>query len=220
MQTQTTVNTKPYWRLFFRVIVSPNFHRLFFKARLQANFVTSPLYRRLVAVGFTVAVGVGVAVTHSFPTFIVVWVFPLTFLYHIAALLQFLSEHDWAATGTNNSKSHGRFCGEAPPFGQSPLAWLLWGLRMVYHLFIRIAVLSGEMAEHDWHHKSPKTQKDWANGVYARQREVEAGAEYTEFWGLENAIDHVFQSFAQAPALPEDPTLVSSDEITSVISTM
>jgi hypothetical protein len=72
---------------------------------------------------------------------------------------------------------------------------------MTYHLLIRIAVLSGEMPEHDWHHKSPETQKDWAMGTYARQREVEAGNDrYIEFWGLENAIDHVFQGFAQAPA--------------------
>jgi hypothetical protein len=204
MQTQTSTNTKAYWQLLIRTFFSPIFHLLLLKARLQANFITSPLYRRLMAVVFSVAVVVGVVITHSLPTFIVAWVVPLTMLYHIAALLQFLSEHDWAGRGTNNSKSHGRFCGQAPPFEQSLLAWLIWGLQMVYNLIVRIAVLPGEMAEHDWHHKSPKTQQDWANGIYARQREVEAGIAYSEFWGLENAIEHVFQSFAQASTLPED----------------
>ncbi|NEU79883.1 hypothetical protein [Nostoc sp. UIC 10630] len=207
------VNTKPYWEKLKQTLLSPEFHWLFLKARLKVNFLTSPLYRRLMAVGFTVVVVVLVSVNHSWLTFIVAWAFPLTVLYHMGALLQFLSEHDWAGSGTNESKSHGRFCGDTPPFGQSTLAWLRWGMRMVYHLFVRIAILPGEMPEHDWHHHSPKDQKDWANGTYARQRQVEGGGEYTEFWGLENAIDHVFQGFAQASAPLEEPESNSLDEL-------
>lgn len=201
-------NIKPYWSKLKLVLLSSDFHGIFFRARLRANFQTSPLYRRLMAVFFTAFTVTVVSASHTWLLFIVAWVFPLSFPYQIAALLQFLSEHNWAGTGTNKSKSHGRFCGEVPPFGQSSLVWLRWFLKMLYHLWVRITVLPGELPEHDWHHNDPKGQKHWANGKYTRQRQVEAGAEYTEIWGLGNAIERVFQGFAKAPTRTED---ISSD---------
>jgi len=69
---------------------------------------------------------------------------------------------------------------------------------MAGHFLVRVAILPGEMPEHDWHHKSPKRQKEWANGTYVRQREVEAGGEYIDLWGLRQAIDRVFQGLAKA----------------------
>jgi hypothetical protein len=65
-------------------------------------------------------------------------------------------------------------------------------------LSVRVAILNGDLPQHDWHHHSPKTQKDWPNAAYARQREVEAGAEYTEYWGLTTVIDQVFQGLGKA----------------------
>ncbi len=76
---------------------------------------------------------------------------------------------------------------------------------MVYHLFVRVTILPGEMPEHDWHHLSPKKQQDWANGRFERQKEVDSGADYLEYWGLEEAIEQVFQGFAQN-SLPLEAT--------------
>ena len=190
-------DTKSYWRLLFKVIVSPKFHWLFLQARLKANFINSPLYRRFMSVSFVFAVGVLITVTNSLTTFIAVWVFPLTIPYHIASLLQFISEHDWAGNGSIESKCHGRFCGDPPPFGQSFLNWVRWGIRIPYQYVVRIAVLQGGMPQHDFHHLSPLALKEWANETYIRQREVETGKNYIEFWGLENVINHVFQSFVE-----------------------
>lgn len=105
-------------------------------------------------------------------------------------------------------KSHGRFCGETPPFNQSSLAWLRWWMRMLgYHLPVRILILPGEMPEHDWHYRHPH-DPDWANGIYARQRDLEAGCpgfseSYTEVWGLFEAIDLVFETLSKAPPLDD-----------------
>lgn len=201
-------STKPYWKLLLRVIRSPRFHWFFLKARLKSNFVTSPQYRRLMSLGFALAVILAVTMTNHWVIFIVAWVFPLTVLYHISALFQLLSEHCWGAEGSIESKSHGRFCGEAPPFGGSSRDWLRWLFRMTfYHLPVRVSVLSDpEICPHDFHHNYPKADKNWPNAVYNRQEQVDAGTNYREFWGIHKAIEHVFKNLAQTPELPEEDT--------------
>lgn len=87
-----------YWRLLFKTLFSPRFHWLFLRARLIANFVTAPLYRCLMAVIWTGIVLLGVAITNAWFAFFAAWLFPLTVLYHIAALFQFVSEHRWLLT--------------------------------------------------------------------------------------------------------------------------
>jgi hypothetical protein len=198
-------DTKFYWRKFRQTLVSPQFHWFFLESRLKANFVDAPLYRRLMSIVFSsIAIAI-VTLTHSWTTFLVAWVFPLTFLYHISALCQICSEHLWGATGSIESKSHGRFCGEVPPVGGSFKAWIGWTLRMLfYHLPVRIAVLSDpEICPHDHHHQYPKDDQDWANTIYNRQQEVDTGAEYREYWGLHNAIKAVFQNLAQQSPLDD-----------------
>lgn len=75
---------------------------------------------------------------------------------------------------------------------------------LFYHLPVRIAVLSDpEICPHDFHHNYPKADKDWANAIYNRQEQVDAGAEYQEYWGLHNAIKALFQSLANTPPLSD-----------------
>lgn len=198
-------NTRPYWRKFRQTLLSPQFHWFFLKARLKANLIDAPLYRQLMSIVFILAVVTAVTVTQSWTTFIVAWLFPLTFLYHISALCQICSEHLWGAEGNIESKSHGRFCGETPPFGGNFPNWLGWTLKMLlYHLPVRVGVLSDpEICPHDHHHHYPKDDKNWANAVYNRQEQVDAGANYREFWGIHNAMEAVFQSLANTPPLSE-----------------
>ncbi|TAE83313.1 MAG: hypothetical protein EAZ60_21810 [Oscillatoriales cyanobacterium] len=192
-----TIDTRPYWKHLWRTAISPRFHWLFLEARFKANFMNESIYRRIITILFIIFLIAGAILTQSFFKFVLAIIFPLTFLYHIASLLQFLSEHKWGSTHNKTTKSHGRFCGVTPPTDSSPWAWCYWIIKMLGHFLVRVAVLSGEMPEHDWHHKSPKTQKEWANGTYARQREVEAGKDYIDFWGIGQAIEHVFQGLAK-----------------------
>jgi hypothetical protein len=60
------------------------------------------------------------------------------------------------------------------------------------------------MPAHDWHHANIKG--DWANALYARQRALEAGARYTETWGIFDAIDAIFLEISGLPEIPAPET--------------
>lgn len=200
-------NTKPYWRQFRRNLVSPKFHWFFLKTRLKANLIDAPFYRRLMSIVFILAVVATVTVTNSWVTFLVAWVFPLTFLYHISALCHLTSEHLWGnTTAAIENKSHSRFCGEAFPRDHSLNERLGWFLRMAfYHLPVRLGVFAEpENTLHNIHHNEPRIDRDWANLTYSAQKQVDEGTEYREYWGLHNAIEAVFQSLADTSPLADE----------------
>ncbi len=201
-----TTKTKTYWRKFHQTMFSPQFHWFFLKARVKANLIDAPLYRRWMSIVFISFVLAIVTITHTWMTFLVAWVFPLTFLYHISALCQICSEHLWGAKGSIASKSHGRFCCEQSPPDSNSKSWLIWWVKMLfYHLPMRIFVLSDpEITAHDHHHLFPKDDKDWSNTIDNRQHQVNVGLEYREYWGLHNAIDAVFQNLAAQEPLSDE----------------
>ena len=88
-----------YWQLLLKTIVSPRFHWQFLCARFVTNFITAPFYRSVIAVVWNAGLLGIVTLTHAWAAFLVAWLFPLTFLYQMSALLQFLSEHKWLLVG-------------------------------------------------------------------------------------------------------------------------
>lgn len=211
------------WRRLAWTLVSPRFHALFLMARLASNFTRAAPYRRLMALGLHAAVVAIVAATDAWLTWLLAWVVPLTFLYHIAALLQFICEHRWLQIAEPGQPAKvvlarltaGRFMGEpAPPPGltgaRRALAWGGWAARMLLvHLPFRLLVMVGDLPQHDWHHRHIHA-RDWPNAAYARQRDIEAGlpgwpAPYTEVWGLLQAVDAVFVLLSSLPPLGQPP---------------
>lgn len=83
------------WRQLYWTLVSPRFHTLFLRMRLRVHFVSAPWYRRVLSGGYAVVVGVGLAYTGAWLPWVVAWLIPIFPLYHVAALLQFVSEHRW-----------------------------------------------------------------------------------------------------------------------------
>lgn len=83
------------WRRLYWTVWSPRFHGLFLWARLKANYLTAPRYRRLMAGSSTAAVLAGLALTGAWIPWVIAWVVPIFPLYHVAALLQFICEHKW-----------------------------------------------------------------------------------------------------------------------------
>src|SRR5262249_26848539 len=81
------------WRHLYWTLVSPRFHCLFLAMRLRVNFITAPWYRRLMSGLYALGGGVGL-MQGGWPV-MVAWLVPLFPLYHIASLLQFVSEHRW-----------------------------------------------------------------------------------------------------------------------------
>ena len=166
------------WRHLHLTLVSPRFHFKFLSARLRANFVTAPLYRRVTAMIFVATLLAIVGVNHAWVYLLIAYALPVTVLYNVSSLLQFLCEHSWLRVRLpgEGKKVHlarlttGRFCGEAtPPKGLSTtkaiFQWTHWTCRMLLiHLPIRISVLVGDLPVHDYHHRHPRSS-DWPNGM-------------------------------------------------------
>lgn len=201
------MTVKALWRQLFKIMFSPSFHYKFFRARFRANFITPPLYRRIMALSYHSIILGFALVTGSIAALFFAWIFPLTFVYHIAAFLNFTSLHFWLKQkdSRKNAKeimcelTAGRFLGEVVPQDGSIIAWVRWFLRMSFvHLPLRIAVLSGDLPVHDYHHRYPRCS-NWANFIYMRNQDIENNygswaIPYTENWGLFNAIEAVFEN--------------------------
>lgn len=204
------------WRRFVLTLLSPRYHFLFLRERLKANFVTASGPRRTAAYLFWAAVLTALAVwPGAIVPFLVAYFIPVTAGYHVSALMQFTSEHVWLtpchAGDTMRARARrctrGRFCGDPLPSSTlgaaaRAIAWSRWWLRLLtVHAASRIAVLHGDLPDHDLHHIRP-TDLDWANSdaerVAMAQRE-----ELTEVWGLGNALDEVFVTLSKLEPMEE-----------------
>ncbi|MBK7537507.1 MAG: fatty acid desaturase [Myxococcales bacterium] len=201
-------------RLLWRTSFAPRFHWRFLRARIQANFVLPSRARRM-ASWLWLAALVGASVATEAGLFIAVtWLFPLTALYQASALFQFLSEHAWFSAQAEglSPRAHlarltsGRFCCDPPPRASAStlrggLAWARWWLRLgVIHVPARIAILVGDLCDHDVHHACPRG--DWANSRTERLVHLRDRADrwpLAEVWGLGAGLDRVLRHISQLP---------------------
>lgn len=204
------------WQRLLATVFSPKFHLLFFAARLKANFVGSrgrPTSRARLAAAYVFNAGLLAAVAYAnlWYAFLLCWFFPLTLLYHVSAILQFVCEHRWLLKRLPDEPAKmyvsrmtvGRFLGSRFPAKGGLAAKGLWSLKMLGHGLSRVAVMVNGLPEHDWHHRHPRS-KEWPNSVYARQFDNDSGhkgwpEEYQEVWGLFTAIDTVFDQLSSLP---------------------
>ena len=211
------------WLRLALTVFSPAFHALFFAARLRANFVGSAdrptgRGRALASYVFNAGLLSAVAYTGQWGAFLLCWIVPMTFLYQASALLQFVSEHRWLiqrqpgepAKTYVSRMTVGRFLGSRYPAEGGLASKGLWSLKMLYHVLCRVAVLVQGLPDHDWHHRHPRST-EWPNSVYARQLDNDTGHkgwpdEYQEVWGINAAIDAVFDQLSSL-----SPEVVSED---------
>lgn len=204
-----------WWNLLVTVF-SVRFHVRFACRRIGSQASGRLEWYRLCAL-LLVCIGVAMLSLKSKPHAVLFGaVFPATVLYQMSVLLEFISEHAWFVKGSSIDRpkhihathSWGRFCGRRAPTrrGKSFVRWIcdwvLWLVEhLVYHLPVRLLVLPGDLSQHDFHHRKPSTSR-WLKAIYARQDDVSGGDRrwppYTEFWGLHNAIGHVFEGIASA----------------------
>lgn len=202
------------WVNLWMTIFSPVFHLLFARARLGSAFVRARPSAILLSV--TAAVGYVILVwMFGWKAFLLAVVLPLFPLYHISALLQFLTEHAWnVAAGPVEDWTHyarrcwGRFCGERFPARSSGFrGWcrfiaqvMLWSMRMVFlHLPVRLACLVSDLPAHDWHHLAHMANQNaraWQCSLHLRQKAIadgdRPGFSQRELWGLPRMIAHQF----------------------------
>jgi hypothetical protein len=216
------------WLALLIAIVSPRFHAVFFAARIRSLMESQSRWRWLCTVmvwsGLIGLICWMCSVRAAFFGLIV----PVVVLYQISVLLEFISEHAWFVERgvlaqpkyVHATHSWGRFCGRSVPCRRGDsvvmyaLRWMVWVLEhALYHLPVRLTVLPGDLPQHDFHHRNPGTMR-WPNATYAREDDVKEGdprwPPYSEFWGLHNAIAHVFAGIAAAQAYPKNAPSASS----------
>jgi hypothetical protein len=228
------------WRHLFKTLFSPHFHLLFMQARLRSNFSAAPLPRRiiswLVIVIYITVIIYGLLASPTFFMAIVLgWLFPLTIPYQISSLLQFSSEHRWLRKDNPETPAKlilarltvGRFMGEsAPRYRDDFQKWAWWWIRvLLIHIPARIFVLVGDLPQHDWHHRHPL--EPWTLAAFSRQQDIDNGCpkwpeSYNDVWGLDKAIDHVFDLWSKLPELTMDELdlVINQAEIDDVLTGM
>ena len=204
---------KELWSLFWLRLFSWSYHKMFLKARLHSNFVSAPVYRRIMAFVWWAFILVITVATDTAIFVLIAYILPITFLYQMSALVQFLSEHMWFAQRVNGETkkefqmrtSWGRFMGEAlPSMSGSRLqhfcAMALWWMKMIFiYMPLRIFLLPGDLSQHDYHHYKPAGDA-WLDAAYNRERDMHERAypyEVKEFWNLFDAIDYIFDNLSK-----------------------
>jgi hypothetical protein len=204
------------WTNLWLTVASPAFHILFARARLTSVFLRNKPAETLVAL-FVAAMHITLLVISGWRTYLIAIVMPMFVLYHVSALLQFLTEHAWNVVGEPvndwseySSRCWGRFCGEKFPARALDISvrnhlvyaiWVCrWATRMaLVHLPVRVACLVSDIPAHDWHHLAHvagQNSRDWPRSLYLRQIAIangdKAGFARRELWGIRAMIEHQF----------------------------
>jgi len=205
------------WRRVLVNCASPKFHLRFLQRRMKASMFTGDRAHDLTSRAAYLGAFALAAATGTMAEFLIAWVLPVTVLLQIATVFRILCEHRFPEPQMIRMRDRtfvchataGVFPGSAPPelratTLEGAVRWAAWWAEMLtVQLFVRLFVLVGDAPCHDFHHRKPATRR-WADYIYARQQDVEAGspgfpAGYFENWGLFAAIDHNLGSLAATP---------------------
>lgn len=219
------------WRKLWRTPLSLAFHWTFVKARIRTNLLYSRWAARSAkfpvafdrraarlrcvgAISWIVALAITAWMVPLW-IYLLVVVVPLVPLYHVSALLQFVTEHGWLWSGgppksmaDYASRTWGRFCIEPLPARETRglrglVEWAGWTVRVVFvQVPWRFGVLVGDLPAHDLHHLHA-SDRDWRRAIWNRQLRIEDGLdthgmatrEYGRFADVTNAV---FSGLAEA----------------------
>jgi hypothetical protein len=217
---------REFWRYLITTLISPKFHAVYFWQRLKLNFAGSD-YRRGMSVVYAIYLAAGLLWSGLWVEWAVLWLVPVSVLFQVSSLINYLSEHRWPEVDAGESLgraekarlSFGRFCGDPLPT-HGVFAWVVWWLRLLLvHLPYRIFVLVGDLPQHDLHHRQPGS--DWANAAFVRRNNAQRAlsradgrrglGNYTEVWGT--VIDHLRASLdrpAKAQVAKSQPPLAEA----------
>lgn len=198
--------------------VSPFSQLRSFLNRINSSLLSPYMIHNIVAIIYWVSL---ILIVHYFQVdkeFFIVWIIPLTLLYHISRTLRLVVEHTWPEEVYLNNRNLdfisastiAVFPGEPlPKISTSKVknifSRFMWLSRMLsIHLFARIFVLVGDTPCHDHHHRNP-TSKKWVNYAYARHEDHKKASNsykipYREIWGILKAIDLNFEAMSKSQA--------------------
>ena len=141
-----------YWKLLRRIVSSPRFYFSDLYQRVHFSLFTAPWYRRAASCLFLISTLALCWLTSSWATFLVLYFLPVFPLFKLSGILQQLSEHMWGThmqlVGTRERLPlvcQGRFLfdqvpGRDLPRGTRLKAFVIWWVRVPYHLLVRLCV--------------------------------------------------------------------------------
>ncbi|MGI9279480.1 MAG: fatty acid desaturase [Endozoicomonas sp.] len=190
-------------------LISLRYHFLYTKARLRSTLITAPVWRKAAAIMVYGGIVAAAVSGGWFSIFLLAWLIPILPLYAVSAALQFPSEHLWLAPREEEEShrdyflrvSHGRFF-----LLPAPESWrdaLRWSLGMGHMLFERFFVCVSILPAHDYHHRHPGSKR-WPMEPWLRQKEVDSGIPYTEFYGLKKPTEAQFAIWSKTPPLQKN----------------
>ena len=214
------MSKKELWISLIKLIFSPAFQLKHSFARIKNNFYNPPLFRKMFSwITLSFWIVMFISFSSNYIEFIhnitLSFIIPLFILCNISVILELIVEHpyfdyDITTNLTSNkvyaTKCWAIFCGEAIPKKHKNIfinifRWLIWIIKMLFHLVIRLTILPGDIVTHDFHHRHPYS-KEWRNYTYARQKDLEKAdpnwPPYTEIWGLFNALNASFLHLSKA----------------------
>ncbi|SHN89884.1 hypothetical protein BHECKSOX_2489 [Bathymodiolus heckerae thiotrophic gill symbiont] len=193
---------------FFTTIFSPLFHIKFFITRLRYNININRPTRSIFSIAYiSLLVYLSYYISGNLLSLFIAFIIPVAIFYQVSAFVEMCSEHAWFDSTPKSIAereqdlyfyadiSWGRFCGSQYPNnkGYKILAWYF--SQLCFHLPVRLFILVGDLPQHDYHHRKPLCL-NWINATYNRQNSAsnpeKDEPKYTEIWGLQNAINHVF----------------------------
>lgn len=220
---------------FFNALFSPKIHSLFLLGRLYANYVGSPLYRRLMSIGWLLVVGAAVALSGMWLEFGFV-VFCMTVPYSMSAMVQFFTEHFWTekrkpgqrASQYHDNKLLNRYLCDPLPDASSwtvggAVSWARWWLRLFFvHVPLRLGVIPADLTVHGSHHIWP-SHKGWTDSIYTFHRLAEeTGRSPREIAGsLGVILDEMLETFSHScPPPTEDSQTMTTVEAMKIVGGM
>lgn len=211
-------------RKFLLSIVSPRIHALLIISRLKSNFVSCPIYRRLMSIAWLAVFITGIVVSGKWVELLYGCLVPVTVLYHASAMCQFVTEHFWANKRQSDQSGGGHYLSLllnrhlGDPLPEKGIAgakwlqcWVIWWARLLfYHMPVRMGILVADLPVHGSHHLDPH-DKGWTNAIYSHHNLAKRpGGHPVEVFGSFGAIfDRVMASFAQ-PVQEENGTEVAA----------
>lgn len=207
------------WKTLWLTLLNPWFYVSEAAKRIRLSLVQSS-WRRIISSWLLLAGLISLLFAYDgWIFFLAVYLATVFVGFPAAGVLQTASRHLWGCymqlLGTKTRTAlvcQARFLLDPwPPSGSSPWAYVRFVLRLViYHLPVRIVVINGDVAMHDYHHRHPGT-KQWTVAAYGRMEDIQAGcpgwedvAPYVHCWSLFEAIDRVFDEMSKSPPLTEE----------------
>lgn len=197
--------------------ISPWVHLKFLYARIKSTFFSSDGKHNAIAASFYILLTAIITYFQAWKMVALIWLLPLTILYHISRTLRLVVEHTWPDPNVTHrnrdfisAATVAVFCGEIVPCAgknvyKKFLAYSFWLFKMMtLHLFTRIFILVGDTPCHDFHHRNPSA-KNWLNYINDRDEDQSVVQDvkqpYREIWGFLNAIDFNLEAMSNARGL-------------------